>query len=447
MTQKYSIIDIETTGSRNHQHKITEIAIINMDGREVVESFSTLINPQRNISYRISALTGITNDMVEDAPKFYEVAKKIVQMTEGRIFVAHNVYFDYNFIKQEFSDLGYQYKRKKMCSVKMARKAFPGKESYSLGKICQELGIEIKNRHRAMGDAKATAELFKLILKKPFQMEEHLVKESKVLVPPKLKTDDYESLPEKTGIYYFYDDSGNTLYVGKSKNIKKRVAQHFRLEMKRNKDIKLRKSIAKVAYEILGDELAALFLENHEIKVKRPYFNVSLKRNKFPYAVKIFKEKEVYRLKVVSVHNISPEEVAFYFHSKKSASAWIHRFYQSLFGSTLENELELRTHLEKYLKTIGREHYNNLIYKQYNKSLPVEDDFILQRKLSAGKRILVRVEKKCPKEIILHQTDEIKRWALRDDPDMRKIFWNSLVKKKALYEKITDPKKLSLELE
>jgi DNA polymerase-3 subunit epsilon len=206
--KKYSVIDIETTGGVRDGHKITEIAIINLDGDKVVEEYSTLINPERSIPFQITLLTGINNEMVADAPKFYEVAKKIVQMTQGRIFVAHNVFFDFNFIRHEFSELGYSFRREKLCTVRLARKHIPGHKSYSLGKICKDLGIGNEARHRAMGDAKATVELFQLIQNKIQDKDIIHEESSKLLLPSKLNREVYEALPNKCGVYYFYDEQG-----------------------------------------------------------------------------------------------------------------------------------------------------------------------------------------------------------------------------------------------
>ncbi|WP_321375908.1 3'-5' exonuclease [uncultured Draconibacterium sp.] len=160
----FSIIDIETTGQSYKNGKITEIAIYQHNGQEVTDSFSTLINPEMDIPFFITELTGINNEMVRTAPKFYQVAKKIIEMTRGRTFVAHNASFDYKFIKEEYARLGYDYNRKTMCTVKLSRKLLPGHKSYSLGKICAELGIEINGRHRAAGDALATAKLFDILV-------------------------------------------------------------------------------------------------------------------------------------------------------------------------------------------------------------------------------------------------------------------------------------------
>jgi len=162
----YTIIDIETTGQSYKEGKITEIAAYRHNGIEVVDSFASLINPECHIPYFITELTGISNEMVASAPRFYEIAKRLVEITAGTIFVAHNVSFDYKFIQEEFKRLGYEYKRKTMCTVKLSRKYLPGHPSYSLGRICDDLKIGIDGRHRASGDALATVKLFELILNK-----------------------------------------------------------------------------------------------------------------------------------------------------------------------------------------------------------------------------------------------------------------------------------------
>jgi len=162
----FAIIDIETTGNTYKYGKITEIAIYHHNGYEITDSFHSLIYPEMDIPYFITELTGIDNKMVKGAPRFYEIAKKIVEMTAGRIFVAHNVQFDYKFVKEEFKRLGYEFNCKTLCTVKLARKLLPGHRSYSLGRLCADLGIEINGRHRAAGDALATVKLFEILLKK-----------------------------------------------------------------------------------------------------------------------------------------------------------------------------------------------------------------------------------------------------------------------------------------
>lgn len=160
----YAIIDIETSGGNHATGKITEIAIYKHDGKKIVDEFVTLVNPELKIDWYVKKLTGITDEMVAEAPKFFEVAKRIVNITRGCIFIAHNVDFDYNFIRAEFRSLGFEYKRTKLCTVQLSRTLIPGKKSYSLGKLCKDLGLPLEDRHRASGDALATVKLFEMLL-------------------------------------------------------------------------------------------------------------------------------------------------------------------------------------------------------------------------------------------------------------------------------------------
>lgn len=168
----YAIVDIETTGGSSQFEKITEIAIYQHDGKEITGEFISLVNPERNIPYFITNLTGITNEMVEDAPRFYEIAKKIIELTEGRTFVAHNAHFDYSFIRQEYKSLGFNFKRSILDTVALGRKLLPGHSSYSLGNICRDLNININGRHRAGGDALATVRLLEILIAKDIELNE-----------------------------------------------------------------------------------------------------------------------------------------------------------------------------------------------------------------------------------------------------------------------------------
>src|ERR1700753_3545352 len=160
----YAIVDIETTGGHASANGITEIAICIHNGKKVIERYSTLVNPKREIPIYISALTGITNEMVAGAPPFEDVAADIYHMLHGKIFIAHNVNFDYSFVRYHLAQAGYELQSNKLCTVRLGRKILPGLPSYSLGKLCHHLGIENESRHRAMGDADATAKLFSILL-------------------------------------------------------------------------------------------------------------------------------------------------------------------------------------------------------------------------------------------------------------------------------------------
>ena len=282
--QKFAIVDIETTGSYAGAHGITEIAIIVHDTEKVIDTFSTLINPESNVSPFVTRLTGITNEMLRDAPKFHEVAKQIWNMTENAIFVAHSVNFDYTFIREAFKSLGADFRRKKLCTVRLSRKIFPGHSSYSLGNICSSLGILIEDRHRAMGDANATVKLFELCLQqdKDGIISQSLKKNSKeAMLPPNLPKEVYEALPEKTGVYYFQDEHGKVIYVGKANNIKSRIYSHF--TGNGTSRLSFKAAIANITYELCGTELIALLLESDEIKKLYPIYNAAQKRDRGSY--------------------------------------------------------------------------------------------------------------------------------------------------------------------
>lgn len=277
----YAVVDIETTGSRPGDDRITEIAIVVHDGDQVIESYTTLINPERAIPFQISQLTGITDEMVRDAPRFPEVARRIVEITEGKVFVAHNVRFDYSFLKAEFGSLGYNYQRKTLCTVRLSRKLIPGLPSYSLGKLCESIKIPIQNRHRAFGDAQATATLLDRMLKLNDSPEigQYIEGEIKAqTLPPRITRQQVLDLPEAVGVYYFHDERGQVIYVGKSVNIRSRIIQHFAMDYKSRKSIEFKERIAGITYELTGSELVALLLESDEIKRLKPPYNTAQKR-------------------------------------------------------------------------------------------------------------------------------------------------------------------------
>jgi DNA polymerase-3 subunit epsilon len=284
----YAIVDIETTGGNPQFEKITEVAIFIHDGERVVDEYTTLINPEKTIPYFITGLTGITNEMVADAPRFYEVAKKIIELTENKIFVAHNASFDYNFIKNEYKSLGYNFKRDILCTVKLSRKLIPGKKSYSLGNICNDLNINIKDRHRASGDALATVKLFEILLSINNQNGHALLEKHDLgILHPMLDMKKIHDLPESAGVYYLYNDQKEVIYVGKSKDIKSRIMTHLSGANTKT-SIKMRKEIADVSYELTGNELIALLLESEEIKKLKPVYNRLQRRTLRNYGIYSF---------------------------------------------------------------------------------------------------------------------------------------------------------------
>ena len=293
----YAIIDIETTGGSAQIEKITEIAIYQHDGNQITGEFVSLVNPERNIPYFITNLTGITNEMVEDAPRFYEIAKKIIELTEGRTFVAHNARFDYSFIRQEYKSLGFNFKRNILDTVALSRRFIPGHKSYSLGNICTDLSISINGRHRASGDALATVKLFELLIAKDIEMNgsrSALTKNTRVSkLHPKLDIAKIDSIPDEPGIYYFYNERGDLIYIGKSRNLQQRISTHLS-NNSTNRAMEMRDQIADIDWEITGSELIALLKESHEIKVNKPIYNRLQRRSGFQWGIFRFTDTNGY---------------------------------------------------------------------------------------------------------------------------------------------------------
>ena len=281
----YCILDIETTGGQFNEEGITEIAIYKFDGHEIVDQFISLVNPEKPIQPFVVKLTGINNEMLKGAPKFFEIAKRIIEITNDCIFVAHNVSFDYRVIRAEFRRLGYDFNCKNLCTVELSQKLMPEQPSHSLGKLVRALGIPMADRHRATGDALATVKLFKMLLDKDVEkiiLNTLIKSEVEKGITPKLR-DILESMPAKTGVYYIYNLNGKLIYIGKSKNIRKRINQHF--TGSDTKSMKIQAEVFTVTYEETGSELIALLKESEEIKINKPIFNRAQRKTLFNLSI------------------------------------------------------------------------------------------------------------------------------------------------------------------
>lgn len=294
----YAIVDIETTGGYAANHRITEIAVYHHDGIQLTGSYHTLINPERSIPYYITGLTGITSEMVLDAPAFSEVAGELLDQLNGRVFVAHNAHFDYSFLKREFEMAGLSWQAKKLCTVRLSRKILPGLRSYSLGSLAESLGIQITNRHRAGGDASATAKIFDILLRR--DKDQHILKALKknsgeTILPPNLPKEEFDRLPAKPGVYYFHNARGQVIYVGKAINIKKRIAGHFTGDSRDWSKSNIRNEIHHISYELTGNELIALILESQEIRRLWPKYNQAQKHRTDEWGIFNYEDRNGYR--------------------------------------------------------------------------------------------------------------------------------------------------------
>mgnify|MGYP006374849027 FL=1 len=321
----YAIIDIETTGGQFNAEGITEIAIYKFDGVELVDQFISLVNPEIPIQPFVVKLTGINNAMLRTAPKFYEIAKRIIEITQDCIIVAHNASFDYRVLKMEFKRLGYDFMKQTLCTVELSKQLLPDVKTYSLGKLVRSLGIPIADRHRASGDAMATLKLFKLLLSKDLEktiLRTLIKNEIKNGISPKL-LDILENLPTTVGIFYIHNEKGEIILIGRSNNIRKKISQYFTADTKIGK--RIQNEVFTVTFEETGNELIALLKEREEIIHNKPALNKVQRKSAFLFGVYLDKDvKGKYQLEVRKIDGRkkdiylfkNQQEAAFYLHKK-----------------------------------------------------------------------------------------------------------------------------------
>lgn len=277
----YAVVDIETTGGYAASNGITEIAVFITNGEDILDRYYTLLDPGYPIPRFIESLTGISNEMVRGAKKFPDVAPYLFELLHDKIFVAHNVNFDFSFIKYQFLQCGYHLDCKKLCTIRLGRKIVPGLRGYGLDKLCAHLQISITGRHRADGDAAATVELFHLLLRRDAEdtVQKMLKKNSKEQsLPPNISPAFISRLPDTCGVYFFHNKKGKIIYVGKARNIRRRVNSHFSNNNPGKQKQEFLKSIYSISFRKTATELMAFILENIEIKNHWPELNRSQKR-------------------------------------------------------------------------------------------------------------------------------------------------------------------------
>lgn len=401
----FAIIDIETCGAsaRYKKGRIIEICIVLHDGLMVTDVFTTLINPECNISTFFTNISGITNDMVADAPKFYEVAKKIIELTEGRIFVAHNSAFDYGYVKEEFAMLGYKYKRDTLCTVKLSRKLLPGRLSYSLGKLCATVGIEIEARHRAKGDALATAKLFDILMQAKSQDSKYRSMGLEDIMSrriDKMKRWILDKIPEECGVYYFHDKEGNIIYIGKSVNMYNRALSHFNTSEKKGKQ--MLNELYNVDHVLTGSELVALLLESEEIKKHKPKYNRVRVSDEFTHCITWHTDaKGIINLRVTPYDEAENVLLSFtsHFTARERLDAWIeaHELCMRYCGLTPDDSVCFNHQIKKCNGICAEQEDIDIYNKRARRILDLhlfkEKDFaIVERGRSHDENAIVLIE-------------------------------------------------------
>lgn len=283
MDKPLAIVDVETTGASASYGRIIEIAVIRVEGGKIKRTFQSLVNPERYIPFSVEQLTGITNKDVEGAPLFEDIARELLRLLDGAVFVAHNARFDYGFVRNEFRRLGKSFNARCLCTVKLSRRLFPQYRNHDLSSVINRCGIVCDERHRAMGDARATFE-FLMIAEhaQPHELFDEVVNKllKTSVVPSNVDQQEIESLPESSGAYLFYGKEGELLYIGKSVNVKERVRSHFANDHTSSREMKMCQQVHKVEAMPTAGELGALLLESKLIKELRPIYNVAARRHR-----------------------------------------------------------------------------------------------------------------------------------------------------------------------
>jgi DNA polymerase-3 subunit epsilon len=275
-------VDLETTGGLAAQHRVIEVGVVLLDGGRIVDEWSSLVQPGGRIPPTIAAFTGIDDAMVADAPSFADIAPELRRRLQGRLFVAHNARFDYGFLRTEFRRLGARFAAPVLCTVKLSRGLYPQHRRHNLDTLMERFRLDCSARHRALGDAQVLPALIAAMEQElgPQAMDEAISAAlNEPRLPPQLPPELADELPESPGVYLFRGEAGALLYVGKSRNIRSRVFDHFAAGHRSGKESKLTLQVRQVEWTETGGELGALLLESRLVKALAPTANRRLRKH------------------------------------------------------------------------------------------------------------------------------------------------------------------------
>jgi DNA polymerase-3 subunit epsilon len=278
--RRYAFVDLETCGVSPSDDRVTEVGIILVDGDQLIDEWSSLVNPERLIPPEIQSLTGITQAMVKDAPRFETLLPEIAARLQGRIFVAHNARFDYGFIKAEFRRAGQSFTADVLCTVRLSRRLFPQHSSHRLDALVSRHRLEATDRHRAMGDARLIHQFLQTLWRKDPDSVEAAIREllKQPATPPNIAPGSLDALPESPGVYTFLGPGGQALYIGKAKNLRERVRAHFYADSRNANDARLASEVHVIEHRLCAGEFSALLHEMHAIKAFAPLHNIALRK-------------------------------------------------------------------------------------------------------------------------------------------------------------------------
>jgi len=290
-----AFVDLETTGTAAGADRVTEVGIVRIDDGARVSEWSSLVNPECSIPPGIQALTGISNAMVAEAPTFRQIADDVTAHVGGAVFVAHNARFDYGFLKHEFARLGRSFTAKVLCTVKLSRRLYPETGPHNLDAVIARHSLAAADRHRALGDARILWQFVQALYRDKAETEIDAAI-GRILkgpsLPPQLPADALDTIPEAPGVYRFYGLNALPLYVGKSVNLRARIAAHFSSDYRSANDLRLSAEITRIEIEETAGELGALLRESQLVKTLLPAYNQRLRRRAEMVALSVAAEPE-----------------------------------------------------------------------------------------------------------------------------------------------------------
>ena len=366
----YTIIDLETTGGKFNEESIIEVAAYRFDGNSIKDQFISLVNPQRDIHPYVEKLTGITSKMVKTAPKFHEIAKRVVEITSDSILVAHNAQFDYRILQLEFKRLGYEFSMKSLCTVILSQELLPEQESYKLGRLSRSLGIPLKDRHRASGDALATVELFKILLEK--DIEQNIIKKSIVEFPGEsmnsLFKETIESLNNDVGVFYIYNKNKKLIYIDYSKDIKNKVVKLFTSKKFIPKYVQ--NNFKSIKVHKTGNISISVIKALNEIRTLKPKINNNIDPKLF---YKIDKPDVISKLKdfIITFNGKNENDKSFIFFKNEKFTGY---GYFDLFNN-INTEQKLKSRLVEVNESgkVKNYVYRLIFQKKYKKLLTLKE--------------------------------------------------------------------------
>jgi DNA polymerase-3 subunit epsilon len=366
----YTIIDIESTGGKFNEESIIEVAAYRFDGTSIKDQFISLVNPQRDIHPYVEKLTGITSKMVKTAPKFHEIAKRIVEITSDSILVAHNAQFDYRILQLEFKRLGYEFSMKSLCTVILSQELLPDQESYKLGRLSRSLGIPLKDRHRASGDALATVELFKILMEKDIKQD--IIKKSIVEFPGEsmssLFKETIENLKNNIGVFYIYNKNKKLIYIDYSRDIKNKVVKLFTSKKFIPKYVQ--NNFKSIKVHNTGNISISIIKALNEIKTLKPKINNNIDPKIF---FKIDKPDIISEIKnfIITFNGKNKNDKSFIFFKNEKFLGY---GYFDLFNN-INTEQKLKSRLVKVneSKKVKNYVYRLISQKKYKKLLTLKE--------------------------------------------------------------------------